>query len=100
MENFKNFLQSYRTAKKEMSSYSQVRVAVLNVISLAKLKGVPFNFGVEFAKRALPFGKAPADLPVTKTGKYNIYNSLLYIRRQFEAARKRRAGELKEKDNK
>lgn len=93
--NFKNFLQSYKIAKRELSSYSQVRVACLNVISLAKLKGTPFDFSLEFAKGTLPSGEAPADLPVTKTGKYNIYYCLLYIRRQFETARKRRAGELK-----
>lgn len=95
--NFKKFLQSYQVAKKEMSSYSQVRVATLNIISLAKLKGQPFDFASEFAKTALPNGEAPVDLPVTKTGKYCVYYCLLYIRRQFESARKKRAGELKDK---
>lgn len=94
--NFKKFLQSYQVAKKEMSSYSQVRVATLNIISLAKLKGQPFDFANEFAKSVLPNGEAPVDLPVTKTGKYSVYYCLLYIRRQFEA-RKKRAGELKDK---
>lgn len=83
-----------------MSSYSQVRVATLNVVSLAKLKGVPFDFSNEFAKGVLPNGEAPADLSVTKTGKYTIYYCLLYIRRQFETARKKRAGELKDTNKK
>lgn len=96
--NFKSFLQSYQVARKEMSSYSQVRVATLNIISLAKLKGQPFDFASEFAKSVLPNGEAPSDLPVTKTGKYCIYFCLLYIRRRFITARKKRAGELKDKD--
>lgn len=97
---FKRFLTSYQEAKKELSSYAQVRVATLNVISLAKLKGVPFDFSIEFSKGVLPNGEAPADLSKTKSGKYTIYYALLYIRRAFENARKKRAGELKDTNKK
>lgn len=80
--NFKSFLASYQEAKKEMNTYTQVRVQTLNVINLANLKGSPFEFSLSFAKAVLA-KDCPSDIPQTKSGKYSVYYCLLYIRRQF-----------------
>lgn len=79
--NFKNFLASYKEAKKELNTYEQVRVRTLNIINLASLKGIPFEFSISFVKSILT-KESPSDLKKTRSGKYSVYYCLLYIRRQ------------------
>lgn len=80
--NFKSFLTSYKECKKELNTYEQVRVQTLNMINLAVLKGVPFEFSLSFAKSILT-KERPENLPQTKSGRFSIYYCLLYIRRQY-----------------
>lgn len=80
--NFKSFLASYSEAKKELNTYEQVRVQTLNMINLASLKGVPFEFSLSFAKSILT-KESPSDLKKTRSGRFSIYYCLLYIRRQY-----------------